>query len=142
MKKLVMILGMALLASVTWAQDGGARGQGEGMRHMRPPSPSEHAKRLTKELGLNQTQATKIQQIFETQEQKRQAERETLQSLSPDERRQQFMQSRQEVNSQIEGVLTDAQKKKFEQMQARMKDRRSREGRTLDGEQAPPPEQH
>jgi Spy/CpxP family protein refolding chaperone len=108
---------------------------------MGPPSPAQQTKRLTKELGLSQEQSTKIQQIFEAQQQKHQAERDSLQNLSPEERRQQFMQSRQEVNSQIEAILTDAQKKKFEQIQTRWKDRRGREGHPPDGEQGPPPEQ-
>jgi Spy/CpxP family protein refolding chaperone len=134
MKRLAIVLAVALLACIAWAQ------RDEG-KHGAPPSPAEQTKRLTKELALNQEQSTKIQQIFEAQQQKHQAERESLQNLSPDERRQQFMQSRQEVNSQIETVLNDAQKKKFEQMQARWKDRRGREGHPPNGEQGPPPEQ-
>jgi Spy/CpxP family protein refolding chaperone len=143
MKRLVIALAVALLASVAWAQqqDEGKPGRGEGMHRMGPPSPAEQTKRLTKELGLSQEQSTKIQQIFEAQQQKFQAERESLQNLSPEQRRQQFMLSRQGVNSQIEAVLNDAQKKKFEQMQARWKDRRGREGHPPDGEQGPPPEQ-
>jgi len=136
MKRLVIAaLAVALLASVAWAQNG------EGGRMGPPPSPSEHAKHLTKELGLNQDQSTKIQQILEAQQQKRQAERDSLANLSPEERRQQFMQSRQEVNSQIEAVLNDAQKKKFEQLQSRAKNRRGHEGHSPEGEQGPPPEQ-
>jgi Spy/CpxP family protein refolding chaperone len=142
MKRLVIALAVALLCSVAWAQQNeGTPGQGEGMHHMGPPSPAQQTKRLTKELGLSQEQSTKIQQIFEAQQQKHQAERDSLQNLSPEERRQQFMQSRQDVNSQIEAILTDAQKKKFEQIQTRWKDRRGREGHPPDGEQGPPPEQ-
>jgi Spy/CpxP family protein refolding chaperone len=47
-----------------------------------------------------------------------------MQNASPEERRAHFQQTRQQVDAKIEAILTDAQKKKFAEMRANMKQHR------------------
>lgn len=146
MRKLLLVLGMAVATSLVWGQDAQQDSQegpplGERMHHMGQPSPAEHVKRLTKELGLNAKQSAKIKQIFEDQQKKHESEMQNAESLSPEERHANFLATRKQVDSQIEALLTDAQKAKFKQMQARMQEHRGHEGHPPDGQQGTSPDQ-
>jgi protein CpxP len=151
MKRFLLLLTLAAAASLIWAQDQDqsapppqgheGHGMGEG-RHMGRPDPAQQAKRLQKELGLNVDQTAKVQKIFEDQQKKHEAEMSSNQDLSPEERRANFMQARQEVDSQIEAILTDAQKQKFQQLKSKMHSRGpGRPGGPGgdEGQQPPPP---
>jgi Spy/CpxP family protein refolding chaperone len=147
MKKCLLLLTFAAATSLVWAQDqdqdqgqSGAPAGHRGHRMGTLPSPAKQAQRLSKELGLSSDQTTKIQKIFEDQQKKHEAEMSSNEELSPEQRRADFMQARQEVDSQIEAVLTDAQKQKFEQL----KSKRGRHGPGApggpEGQQSPPPD--
>lgn len=144
MKRLLFVLACTMLATPIWAQNDtqsqeGPPPQGEHrMRHGDPP-PQEQVKRLTKELNLTADQQTQLKQIFADQEKNREQDRESMQNASPEERRAHFEQTREQVDAKIEAILTDAQKKKFADMRAHMRQHRMHgEG---EGQQPPPPDQ-
>jgi Spy/CpxP family protein refolding chaperone len=137
MKRIFLIFALALLATGAYAQGGEPGPQHEGMGHMHRMSAAERTQHLTKELGLSKDQAAKVQQIFEAQQKKHEAEMQAGgDNLTPEQRRQQFVAARKDVDAQIEAVLTDAQKQKFSQMRDRMKQHRG-----PNGDQPPPPDQ-
>jgi Spy/CpxP family protein refolding chaperone len=152
MRRLLFVLACTMLATPIWAQNDtqsqegpGVPAQGEHrMRHAGPPNPEEQVKRLTKELKLSADQQTQMKQIFADQEKNRDQERESMQNLSPEERRAHFEETRQQVDAKIESILTDAQKQKFTQMRAKMKQHRMGpppgEPGQGEGQQPPPPE--
>lgn len=139
MKKLLVVLGCMMLATLIWAQGApstdGPSQDGPRERRMGPP-PVERVNRLAKDLGLSQDQTAQLKQIFADQEKMRVAERETMDNLSPEERHAKMMETREQVDAKIEAILTDAQKQKFQQIRARMKQRRGPGG---PGEDPPPP---
>jgi periplasmic protein CpxP/Spy len=144
MKPLLIVLACTMLATPIWAQNDtqsqeGPPPQGEHrMRHGGPPNPQEQVKRLAKELNLTADQQTQLKQIFADQEKSREQDREAMQNASPEERRAHFEQTRQQVDAKIEAILTDAQKKKFADMRAHMKQHRMHgEG---ESQQPPPPD--
>ena len=143
MKRLLFVLACALLATPIWAQNDTQSQEGPSpeaehrMHNMHPPSPEQQVKRLTKELDLTADQQIQLKQIFADQEKMREQDREAMQNASPEERRAHFQQIRQQVDAKIEAILTDAQKRKFADMRAHMKQRRMHdEG---EGQQPPPP---
>jgi Spy/CpxP family protein refolding chaperone len=144
MKRLLFVLACTMLATPIWAQNDtqsreGPPPQGEHrMRHGGSPNPQEQVKRLTKELNLTADQQAQLKQIFADQEKSREQDRASMQNASPEERRAHFEQTRQQVDAKIEAILTDAQKKKFADMRAHMKQHRMHaEG---EGQQPPPPD--
>lgn len=147
MKRLLFVLGCAMLATPIWAQNDAQSEQapgrpygGHGMHHGGAPNPGEQVKRLTKELKLSSDQQTQLKQIFADQEKNRDQERESMQNLSPEERRAKFEQTRQEMDTKIESILNDAQKQKFTEMRSKMKQHRMGPGEPGQGEgQQPPP---
>ena len=137
MKEIFLILALALLANCAYAQGGEPGPQHEGKGRMHRMSASERTQHLTNELGLSKDQAAKIQRIFEAQQKKHEAEIQAGgDNLTPEQRCEQFMAARKDVDAQIEAVLTDAQKQKFSQMRDRTKEHRG-----PGGEQPPPPDQ-
>lgn len=150
MKRFLLLLTLAAATSLIWAQDQDqnapppeghqGHGMGEG-HHMDRPDPAQQAKRLQKELGLNADQTAKVQKIFEDQQKKHEAQMSSNQDLSPEERRADFMQARQEMDSQIQAILTDAQKQKYQQLKSKMRGsgRHGVQGGD-EGQQAPPPD--
>ena len=108
-------------------------GQTGGHRHA--PNPERQLKHLTRALDLTADQQTQLMPILEAQDQKMTALWQN-DSLSPQDRRSQMRQLHQDSKAQIEAVLTDAQKQKYEQMeQERMEHmRQMRQG-------GPPPDQ-
>jgi Spy/CpxP family protein refolding chaperone len=144
MKRLLFVLACAMLATPIWALNepqsqpgpGGPQG-GHRMRHGGMPNPDEQVKRLTKELKLSADQQSQLKQIFADQEKSREQDRESMQNMSPEDRRAKFEQTRQEMDSKIEAILTDAQKKKFTEMRSKMMQHRQHgQG---EGQQPPPP---
>lgn len=139
MKRICLIFALTLLATSVYAQSGEPGPRPEGCGHMHRMSAAERTQRLTKELGLSQEQAAKVQQIFAAQQKKHAAEMRAGgdENFTPEQRRERFMATRKDVDAQIEAVLTDAQKQKFLQMRSNMRSRMN-ERRGPDG---PPPDQ-
>jgi len=124
MNRIFLIFALALLSICAYAQ-GGPGLQHEGKGRMHRMSAAERTQHLSKELGLNKDQAAKVQQIFAAQQKKHEAEMQADGgNLTAEQRREQFMAGRKDVDAQIEAVLTDAQKQKFAQMRDRMKEHR------------------
>lgn len=148
MKRLLLLLAATLLATPIWAQNDTQSQEGSGapppeagrhVRNMHPPSPEQQVKRLTKELNLAAEQQTQVKQIFADQEKNHDQDRESMQNLSPGERRDRFEQTRREVDAKIEAVLTDAQQQKFNAMRSHMKQHRMH-GEGNGQQPAPPPD--
>jgi Spy/CpxP family protein refolding chaperone len=146
MKKCLLLLTLAAAASLIWAQDQDQSGVPEGHQGhrmgegRRPPDPAQQAKRLQKELGLSADQTAQVQKIFGDQRKKHDAEISANAALSPEQRRANFMEARQEVDTKIEAVLTDAQKQKFQQLRSKMRGRGPGAPGGSDGQQPPPPD--
>jgi periplasmic protein CpxP/Spy len=107
---------------------GGPVGHG-GFRQ--PPSAEEQTARLTKALTLTEEQQGKVKGILEEQHQQMGKLREDT-SVAPEDRFGKMRELREKAHSQIKAVLTDEQKKKFEEMEQHRGDR-MRHG-------APPPD--
>lgn len=140
MKPLLFVLACAMLATPIWAQNDTQPQEGpppgeHRMHRGGMPNPDEQVKRLTKELKLSSDQQAKLKQIFADQEKNRQQDRESMQNMSPEDRRAKFEQTRQEMDSRIEAILTDSQKQKFTEMRSKMR----QHGPHGEGQQPPPP---
>lgn len=107
---------ITLVATLTLAATHAALAQPPGP----PPggSPVEH---LAQELSLNDSQKTKVQQIFEEARQKRNAAREAEkasgQTSTPEARRARAQQAQADLLQKLSGVLTPAQLQKFKEIQ-------------------------
>ncbi len=114
-------LALSLGAGTAFAQDDApptpppAMGQ-MGGHHGHAPNAKQQLKHLTRMLGLTADQQAQIQPILETEDQKMKALWQD-DSLSPEDRRSQMMQLHRDSRAQLEAVLTDAQKQKYEQME-------------------------
>jgi Spy/CpxP family protein refolding chaperone len=142
MKRILFVLACAMLATPIWAQNDAQPQEGpppgeHRMRHGGMPNPDEQVKHLTKELKLSADQQTQLKQIFADQEKTREQERESMQNMSPEDRRAKFEQTRQEMDSKIEAILNDSQKKKFTEMRSKMMQHRPHGN--ANGQQPPPP---
>jgi Spy/CpxP family protein refolding chaperone len=95
----------------------GGQGQRRGM-----PSVDQRVQRLTKILNLNDDQQAKVKSILEDQQSQMSTLRQDT-SMSQQDRRAKFMQIHQDAQQKVRAVLNDDQKAKFDQMQARRKER-------------------
>lgn len=103
-----------------------------------PGGPERRLKRMQKELNLTSEQTAKIKAIFAEGRQHMLDERNNA-SASQEDRRENMMKTMREQNQKIEAVLDDTQKKKFEAMEARMRQNRRREREAEDDVPLPPP---
>jgi protein CpxP len=100
-----------------------ASAQYGGSQSSNPPAQSEmhqgqHGNRLewlSKELNLTDEQKAKVKPILEDQEKQMHAIREDS-SLSQDQKHEKMMQIHETTHSQINGILTPDQQKKFAQL--------------------------
>ena len=125
----LLLMGVSALAQEATppAQgQGGGQGQGRGGMMM---SPEQRTTRLAEQLSLTDEQKTKVQKIYEEQ----QKDMQGMQGATREER----MAKMQATNDKIKAVLTDDQKKKFDEMQQRMRQRGP--GGPGGGEGAPKP---
>jgi Spy/CpxP family protein refolding chaperone len=105
---------------------------GPGGRGM---NPERRMEMLQKQLKLSPDQATQLKSILDDQR----AKMETLRSntsLTQQDRRSQMMTMHQEEETKIHAVLTPDQQKKYDDMEARMRERMQE--RRKDGGQTPP----
>ncbi|WP_233840265.1 hypothetical protein [Dyella sp. 2HG41-7] len=125
------VLGLALSATtfapVGFAQDSSAPASMQdasstGMQH-RAPDPQKQAARLSKRLGLNDDQSSKIASILQNRQQQLMATRSDS-SLSPQDRRAKMRSIQQNTDSQINAVLTPDQQSQYATMKQNMKNRR------------------
>ena len=95
--------------------EGGQR-RGGGMM----ASPEQRAARLAERLNLSDDQKAKVQKIYEDA----QKDMQGMQGASREDR----MAKMQATNEKVKAVLNDDQKKKFDEMQQRMRDRQRQGG--------------
>lgn len=121
---LAMVLGFALSVVPARAQEGGgAGGQGQGAPRGRGiMNPEEQLNRLAKELDLTDDQKAQIKPILEDRHEKMQ-KLFADESLSPEDRRSKMREIFEASNKKIRDVLNDDQKKKFDEMQAKRRER-------------------
>jgi len=98
----------------------GATAEGQGMHHGMP-SVEERVQHLTKALNLTTDQQAKVKSILEDQKSQMTALKQNT-SMSQEDRRAKFQAIHQDAQQKIQAVLTDEQKAKFEQLQARHKE--------------------
>lgn len=109
---------------------------GPGYGHRQPPSAEEKTARLTKALGLTEEQQGKVKSILEEQHQQMGKLREDT-SVAPKERFAKMRELREKAHNQIKNVLTDDQKKKFDEMAQRRGDHMRRHGRPPEDKDKP-----
>lgn len=142
----VLFCGLCLAAGAVVAQEApppppaGEQGPPPGPRGR---GPEQRIEMMQKELNLTPDQTAKVRSIFAADRDKMMAIRNDS-SLSQEDRRDKMMKLQHEQSEKIKGVLDDAQKPKFDAMQARMRDRMQerREGGAPpapSGDTAPPP---
>lgn len=88
-----------------------------GAHHMQHQSRLEY---MSKELNLTDDQKAKIKPVLEDEMSKMKSVRDDT-SLSQDQKRDKMKDIRENTDSQITGVLTPDQQKKYEDMKAREK---------------------
>jgi periplasmic protein CpxP/Spy len=116
---LIVAFALAALSLPVLAQAGQGEGQG---RRRGMPSIDQRVQRLTKMLNLNDDQQAKVKSILADQQNQMTALRQDT-SMSQQDRRAKFMQIHQDTQDKLRGVLNDQQKAKFDQIQARRKER-------------------
>jgi len=95
-------------------------------------NPERRLEMMQRQLNLTPDQTTAIKAIFEDERAKMEAARASDGSLSPEDRRAKMMAMREEEKTKIEAILTPEQKTKYEEMEARMRER-------MEHRDAPPP---
>lgn len=110
------------------AQQGGGQWGGPGGQ---PPTVDQRMQRMSQMLDLTGDQQEKIRPILESESTQMQQLRSDT-SLSQEDRMAKLKQIRESSSSQINGILTPDQQKKYAEMQSRM-------GRGR-GQGAPPPQ--
>ena len=111
-----MLMAQAPDASQAPAQNA-PQTQAESGRHHHAPDPDKQAKHLAKKLDLTKDQVAQIAPILRDRQQQMESLRADG-SLAPQDRHAKAKTIQQDTKSKIEAVLNDAQKQKFEQMQA------------------------
>jgi periplasmic protein CpxP/Spy len=109
---LVLVSGMILLQSFALAQPEGKPRPPKGG----PMPPEEMIKELKKELNLTSDQEAKIKKIFESQK----IEMDKMMDAVKKEReaiREKMEQQRKEIGAKISAILSEEQKKKYEELQ-------------------------
>ena len=143
-----LLCGTALVVGPAVAQDapppppqGNGQWQGgPGGPGGRGPNPERRLEMLQQRLNLSADQTTQIKAIFADSRTKMEALRSNS-ALAPEDRRTQGESLRKDETAKVEAVLTPDQKSKFEEMEAKQRDR-MREHRGPGGpggESTPPP---
>jgi Spy/CpxP family protein refolding chaperone len=118
------LLAIFLLGAAAFAQQNpspqpppGGQGQRRSM-----PSVDDQLKMMTDKLGLTADQQAKIKPILEDQRTQAQAVMKD-DSLSQDDKRTKMRSLHESTNSKVRDLLTDDQKKKYDEWQQEMRDR-------------------
>jgi Spy/CpxP family protein refolding chaperone len=144
----VLLCGAGLAMSSAMAQqsapppppDGQMQGPPPGGQWGRGPNAERRVEMLQKRLNLSADQTAQVKAIFEGERGKMEALRANT-SLAPQDRRSQMMAIHQDGEAKIQAVLTPDQKTKYEEMQAKERERMQerRQGGGGDGSAPPPP---
>jgi periplasmic protein CpxP/Spy len=140
----VLLCSAMLVIAPAMAQDtpppppaqGDAQGPPPGGRGGGMMNPERRLEMMQKQLGLSPEQSTAIKSILDDEQTKMQAMQSDT-SMSRDDRRSKMMAMREDEKTKVEAVLTKDQKPKYEEMEAKMRERTQRGGG--DGPPPPPP---
>lgn len=116
----VILFGGSLAAR---AQDTGTQqsnAQAEAQTQMHQGQHASRLETLSKELNLTDEQKTKLKPILEDAGKQMRGVRDDT-SLTQDQKRDKMKQLRESTDSQINGILTPEQQKKFEDLKAQEK---------------------
>lgn len=145
MRTAVMLGGLCLAGAAIAQQEAPPPPPAAGEQGPPPPrgrGPEQRIEMMQKELNLTPEQTAKVRSIFAEDRDKMMAIRNDS-SLAQEDRRDKMMKLQHEQNEKIKAVLDDAQKPKFDAMQARMRERMQerREGGAppAPGGETPPP---
>lgn len=141
----VLLCGVTLAAGVAMGQQelpppsnpSGQQGPPAGPRGR---GPQQRLERMQRELNLTPDQTEKVRSIFAADRDKFMAIRDDS-SLSQEDRREKMMKLQHEQSDKIKALLDDSQKAKFDDMQARMRERMGRSGEGAPPPPPPPPPQ-
>jgi hypothetical protein len=121
------ILGIALtFAIVAQAQTTPDDDAPSVQQQHRAPDPEQQVARLTKRLGLSPEQAAKINDILHQRQQQVAAIRGDT-SLEAADRKQRVRGAMAAGTAQLEGVLTEQQRRIFDDLHQRMQDKREQQ---------------
>jgi Spy/CpxP family protein refolding chaperone len=142
---LALVLGTGLWASTIGTVAAQTQEQGNnaepGMHrhsHHKMPSVDDQVKRMTKKLNLNEDQQSKVRGILN--DQRSQMERlRSDNSLSRDDRSSKMRELHENSSGQIRAALNDDQRKRFDEMLEKRRERMKRHGgeNGPDGQQQP-----
>ena len=118
---------------------GDAQGPPPGGRGGGMMNPERRLGMMQRELNLSPEQHTAIKAIFDDEQSKMEALRADT-SMSREDRRAKMMSMREAEKTKIEAVLTKDQNVKYEEMEAKMRERMQQRGGG-DGPPPPPPPQ-
>jgi Spy/CpxP family protein refolding chaperone len=131
-KVLALALGAGLCATMTFSASAQSQEQvpaagQETSRHggHRMHSVDDQLKRMTKKLNLNDEQQSKVKAVLESQQSQMQQLRNDS-SVSREDRFAKMRELHENSNSQIRAALNDEQQKKFDEMQAKRRERMER----------------
>ena len=123
---LTLVLSLGALAQHPPAQGDDKNPNQGGPGHARRGgmNPEAQLKHLTEELSLSDSQQTAVKAILEDTQKQAETVRAD-QSLSPEDRRAKLRTLHESVVSKIRDLLNADQKKKFDEMQTKMEQRRN-----------------
>ncbi len=122
-RSLLLAPGLTLaLAGAALAQDQPPAGPAMMMRAHPPADPAQQAQRLGKTLDLTPEQLGKIEPILRDRQQQLEALRKD--DSAGQDRHDRMRDIMQSHNTQLEAVLTDSQRQKYEQMRQQMQQHR------------------
>src|SRR5947209_20593078 len=128
MKMKSLILGLALMSGVAFAQSSGTQDQSQSQmgnhRHGDgKDAMQEHMDKMSTALGLTADQKSQVQDIMKEQMSQARAVRQDS-SLSDDQKQAKMKELHESTHSKINAVLTPDQQKKFAEMRKDMKEDR------------------
>ena len=139
----VLLCGVVLAVVPAMAQDtpppppaqGDAQGPPPGGRGGGMMNPARRLEMMQKQLNLSPEQSTAIKAIFDDEQTKMEAMRADT-TVPREDRRARMMSIHEAEKTKIQAVLTKNQNVKYEEMEARMRERMQQRG---GGDGAPPP---
>ncbi|MGA8029573.1 MAG: hypothetical protein WB992_20720 [Bryobacteraceae bacterium] len=114
--------GLGAAIAAPQAQDQSAPQQTNQTPERHQPDPNRQIQMLTKRLNLSADQQNQILPVLTSRQQQMQSVRADA-SLSAQERGEKMRAVREDSDSKIRAILTDDQKKTYDQMQQQMRDR-------------------
>jgi Spy/CpxP family protein refolding chaperone len=139
----ILLCAGGLMVSAAMAQQPQDAPPPDGAMQGPPPGggwhggPEHRVEMLQKHLNLTSDQTAQLKSILDGERAKAEAVRSNT-ALAPQDRRAQMMAIHEDGEAKVHAILTPEQKTKYDEMEARMRDRH-RGGPPSDGSAPPPP---